>query len=575
MPINPNIALGAQNQAQPINMLGQMGQLYALKAAKQEFEGGEALRDAFASGGDLNDPAFVQRLRAANPKMALDIEAKHLAGQKTRSELEAAAYKNTREALTMVNNPESLRAFSLSQFNDPVIGPRLKAIGLTPEIALANLDKEIATSGFETALKKASMGLDSFFKDQTSRRNTDVSSGASYGQLELAKKKFELEQAQQANIDKILSGDATAPTAPPAASSAPMGGGGQLGSGTFGIPMGGGAPVTGAITPSAAAPTSVVTKPNVLADQVAPSGTTPAPVNALLNPPAGQTGAAPVANRVDQITTQLTQLSKINNPAANQAMERLIKEYNVLNPEGEIKQNANGALVTVNRRTNVATPVLGKDGKPVMGNLPYETAFATTVGKGQGERNEKVVLAAQAAVDNIAKIDSTIELLKTGDATTGLGAELRNNIDRARALFAGDIKAGKKVADTQILDALLGSDVFSMIQSLGIGARGLDTPAERDYLRQVMTGTIQMDTKALVRLSEIRRNIETRAIEKYNTQLEKGELNKYFETQGIKPEKIEIPKMAGGSNTVSVGGNTYTFPNAEAAAKFKKDAGIK
>jgi len=573
MPINPNIALGVQQQ-QPVNMLGQLGQLYALKGAKQEFEGNEALRDAFASGGDLNDPEFVKRLRAANPKMAMDIEAKHLAGQKTRSELEANAYKNTREALTMVNNPESLRAFSLSQFNDPIIGPRLKSIGLTPEIVIANLDRDIATSGFNGALKKAAMGLNEFFKDETSRRNTDVSSGAAYGQLALAQKKFDLEQTQQGDVARILRGET-----PSVAGNAPMGGG-QLGSGTFNIPMGGGAPVTGAVTPSAvtpvaAAPTSVVTKPNVLATQVAPSGTTPAQVNALLNPPAGQTGAAPAANRVDQITTQLTQLSKINNPAANQAMERLIKEYNVLNPEGEIKQNANGALVTVNRRTNVATPVLGKDGKPVMGNLPYETAFATTVGKGQGERNEKVVLAAQAAVDNIAKIDSTIELLKTGDATTGLGAELRNNIDRARALFAGDIKAGKKVADTQILDALLGSDVFSMIQSLGIGARGLDTPAERDYLRQVMTGTIQMDNKALVRLSEIRRNIETRAIEKYNTQLEKGDLNKYFETQGLKPEKIEVPKMAGGSNTVSVGGNTYTFPNAEAAAKFKKDAGIK
>lgn len=558
MPINPNIALGAQQQQQPVNMLGQMGQLYALRAAKQEFEGGEALRDAFASGGDLNDPEFVKRLRAANPKMALDIEAKHLAGQKTRSELEANAYKNTREALTMVNSPESLRAYSLSQFSDPIIGPRLKAIGLTPEIAIANLDREIATSGFNGALKKAAMGLDRFFGDETSRRNQDVASGASYGQLALAQKKFDLEQTQQNEVAKILTGGVT----PSAALPVTVGG----------VPMsGGGGSTTGATSSIFANPASA----NVLANQVAPPVTTPTPANALLNPPVGQTGVAPSANRVDQITTQLTQLSKVNNPAANQAMERLIKEYNVLNPDGEIKQNASGALVTVNRRTNVATPVLDKDGKPVMGSLPYETAFATKVGAGQGERNEKVVLAAQAAVDNIAKIDSTIELLKTGDATTGLGAELRNNIDRARALFAGDIKAGKKVADTQILDALLGSDVFSMIQSLGIGARGLDTPAERDYLRQVMTGTIQMDNKALIRLSEIRRNIETRAIEKYNTQLDKGELKKYFETQGIKPEKIEVPKMAGGSNTVSVGGNTYTFPNAEAAAKFKKDAGIK
>lgn len=558
MPINPNIALGAQQQQQPVNMLGQMGQLYALRAAKQEFEGGEALRDAFASGGDLNDPEFVKRLRAANPKMALDIEAKHLAGQKTRSELEANAYKNTREALTMVNSPESLRAYSLSQFSDPIIGPRLKAIGLTPEIAIANLDREIATSGFNGALKKAAMGLDRFFGDETSRRNQDVASGASYGQLALAQKKFDLEQTQQNEVAKILTGGVTSSAALPVT--------------VGGVPMsGGGGSTTGATSSIFANPASA----NVLANQVAPPVTTPTPVNALLNPPAGQTGVAPAANRAKEIEQQLTQLSKVNNPAANQAMERLIKEYNVLNPDGEIKQNASGALVTVNRRTNVATPVLDNNGKPVMGSLPYETAFATKVGAGQGERNEKVVLAAQAAVDNIAKIDSTIELLKTGDATTGLGAELRNNIDRARALFAGDIKAGKKVADTQILDALLGSDVFSMIQSLGIGARGLDTPAERDYLRQVMTGTIQMDNKALIRLSEIRRNIETRAIEKYNTQLDKGELKKYFETQGIKPEKIEVPKMAGGSNTVSVGGNTYTFPNAEAAAKFKKDAGIK
>ena len=558
MPINPNIALGVQPQQQPINMLGQLGQLYALKAAKQEFEGGEALREAFASGGDLNDPEFVKRLRAANPRLAMDIEAKHLAGQKTRSDLESTAYKNAREALTLVNNPESLRAYTVSQFRDPIIGPRLKAVGLTPEIALANLDKEIATSGFNTVLKKSAMGLDSFFKDETSRRNTDVSAGSQYARLAFDKEKDAREQRQQAEINKILTGGVTSSAAPPVT--------------VDGVPISGsGGPTTGATPSIFASPASA----NVLAGQVAPPVTTPAPVNALLNPPAGQAGVAPAASRAKEIEQQLTQLSKVNNPAANQAMERLIKEYNVLNPDGEIKQNASGALVTVNRRTNVATPVLDNNGKPVMGNLPYETAFATTVGKGQGERNEKVVLAAQAAVDNIAKIDSTIELLKTGDATTGLGAELRNNIDRARALLAGDIKAGKKVADTQILDALLGSDVFSMIQSLGIGARGLDTPAERDYLRQVMTGTIQMDNKALIRLSEIRRNIETRAIEKYNTQLEKGELNKYFETQGLKPEKIEVPKMAGESNTVSVGGNTYTFPNAEAAAKFKKDAGIK
>jgi hypothetical protein len=555
MPVNPNIALGTQPQ-QPVNYLAQMGQAMALKAASQDIQGNEDLRNFYASGGNAATPEGARALMAANPKMGMQILKNTAETQKIQGDALSKSFANAREGLLMVRTPEDLLNYSISQFSDPLIGPSLKARGLTPETVAANLQKELSTSGFDAVLKKSAMGLDGWYKDQTSRRNQDVSSGASYGQLELSKQEAARKQQELDLVRGILTGNEQTP---PATSNVPMGGGG-------------GGPTTGASS-SIFNPASA----NVLANQVAPPVATPAPVNGLLNPPAGQTGVAPAANRIDQITQQLTRLAKVGGPVAGPAMENLIKEYNVLNPEGEIKQNASGALVAVNRRTNVATPILDKDGKPVMGNLPYETAFATTVGKGQGERNEKVVLAAQAAVDNIAKIDSTIELLKKGDATTGLGAELRNNIDRARALFAGDIKAGKKVADTQILDALLGSDVFSMIQSLGIGARGLDTPAERDYLRQVMTGTIQMDNKALIRLSEIRRNIETRAIEKYNTQLDKGELKKYFETQGLTPEKIEVPTASGGasSNTVSVGGVTYTFPNAEAAAKFKKEAGVK
>jgi hypothetical protein len=542
MPINPNIALGVQQQ-QPVNYLAQMGQAMALRAAQQETEGYEGVKSAITGGMDASDPRMLQFGKRG-------IEAFKAAGEGRVKQQDALskAYTNSRQALSLVRSPEDLLTYSISQFSDPLIGPSLKASGLTPESVAANLQKELATSGFENVLKKSAMGLDGWFKDQTSRRNQDVASGPAYGQLKLAQERAARDQAELERVRGIVNSGVTPPATAPV------------------TPMGGGASSSIFVNPASS---------NVLADQVAPLTATQAPVNSLLNPPAGQSGAVSVTNRADEIKQQLTLLSKEVGPVANQAMERLIKEYNVLSPAGKIEKDANNNLITVNERTGRAEPVLGPDGKPIKGASPYESAFTGAVGKSQAERNEKVVTAAQAASANIQKIDSAIELLKTGDTTTGLGAELRTNIDRARALFAGDIKAGKKVADTQILDALLGSDVFSMIQSLGIGARGLDTPAERDYLRQVMTGTIQMDNKALVRLSEIRRNIEVRAIEKYNTQLEKGELNKFFETQGIKPEKIEVPKMVGGSNTVSVGGNTYTFPNAEAAAKFKKDAGIK
>jgi hypothetical protein len=544
MALNTNIALGVQPIQQPQNMLGQYAQIMAIKAAQQETEGYEGVKSAIAGGMDAADPRMLQY-----GKRGIDAFKAAGEGRVKQQDALTKAYANQKRTLAFVSTPDDLLAHGLSQFNDPVIAPQLKAQGLTPEKLTASFQKQLATEGFESLLKKRAMGLDDWYKDQTSRRNTDVSSGPAYGQLKLAQDKAARDQAELERVRSIVSGGVTPPATAPV------------------TPMGGSGASSSIFNPAST---------NVLADQVAPLTATPAPVNSLLNPPAGQVGAAPVTNRADEIKQQLTLLSKEVGPVANQAMERLVKEYNILNPAGKIEQDANGNLIKINERTGRAEPVIGPDGKPVVGAGSYETGFRGVVGRAQAERNEKVVIAAQSASDNIRKIDSAIDLLKTGDPTTGFGAELRNNIDRARALLAGDIKAGKKVADTQILDALLGSDVFPMIQSLGIGARGLDTPAERDYLRQVMTGTIQMDNKALIRLSEIRRNIETRAIEKYNTQLEKGELNKYFETQGIKPEKIEIPKAAGASsNTVSVGGNTYTFPNAEAAAKFKKEAGIK
>jgi hypothetical protein len=137
-------------------------------------------------------------------------------------------------------------------------------------------------------------------------------------------------------------------------------GGGRLGSGTFNIPMGGGAqtPATGAAT-----------QPNVLATQVAPLVTTPPPVNALLNPPVGQTGVAPAANRVDQIKQQITQLASVGGAVANQALEGLIKEYNVLNPAGRIEIDSTGTLRTIDERSGTSRVVTGADGKPVMGKV--------------------------------------------------------------------------------------------------------------------------------------------------------------------------------------------------------------
>jgi len=163
-----------------------------------------------------------------------------------------------------------------------------------------------------------------------------------------------------------------------------------------------------------------------------------------------------------------------------------------------------------------------------MGGDSYEKE----VGKLAGEQHMKEYAAAVDAPANLAKLDEVSNILKTGDPSTGIGAEIFNNINRLRSQFTADKQAGKSVTDTQVLDALLGSDVFPQIAALGIGARGLDTPAEREFLRQVMTGTINLDKSALVRMTDIRRNIQTRALEKFKKSYDSGTYKKFFEITG-------------------------------------------
>jgi hypothetical protein len=195
MPINPNIALGIQ-QPQPVNMLGQMGQMMALKAAQQETEGYEGVKNAITGGMDASDPRMLQFGKRG-------IEAFKAAGEGRVKQQDALtkAYLNQRKSLDFVSSPDDLLAHGLSQFNDPVIAPQLKAQGLTPEKLTASFQKQLATEGFESLLKKRAMGLDDWYKDQTSRRNTDVSSGAGYQQAALAREKFEFEKS---NFLKVI-----------------------------------------------------------------------------------------------------------------------------------------------------------------------------------------------------------------------------------------------------------------------------------------------------------------------------------------------------------------------------------
>ena len=133
-------------------------------------------------------------------------------------------------------------------------------------------------------------------------------------------------------------------------------------------------------------------------------------------------------------------------------------------------------------------------------------------------------------------------MLEQGKPITGAGADIRLMGERLKSLFTG--QPSDQVTDSQLLDALLGSDVFGYIQSLGVGARGLDTVAERNFLLSVMTGTRELDNETLREMTKLRAKVLENNLDSINERINSGDLDWYFELQapyGVRKRPFERP----------------------------------
>jgi len=179
-----------------------------------------------------------------------------------------------------------------------------------------------------------------------------------------------------------------------------------------------------------------------------------------------------------------------------------------------------------------------------------ESTYLSTLSGNKAERVSAMISGVDVAKNQIKKLNQTFQVLDEGKATTGFASNLRTDINRAISLvFGGDTEAAAKADDTQVLNALLGSDVFPMIKALGIGARGLDTPAEREFLREVMTGTTSMEENALKELTYLRKKYALRALTEWNEKLDSGYFGKAVDEDPMTFQHIDISEL-----------NQYTSP---------------
>lgn len=172
---------------------------------------------------------------------------------------------------------------------------------------------------------------------------------------------------------------------------------------------------------------------------------------------------------------------------------------------------------------------------------PVESKYQMTVAEGAAKEDMEAYNAARRAAEDLSRDYEIESLLNEGEPVTGYMAEVGLEYNRIKAKVAGDKQAASKVQSTELLNALLGQEVFSTLSLLGLASKNIDTPAEREYLREVIAGTIPLNDDTLREMARIRVNVKERAVDRFNERIKRGELDSYFQAAGRQKRPIEKP----------------------------------
>ena len=211
--------------------------------------------------------------------------------------------------------------------------------------------------------------------------------------------------------------------------------------------------------------------------------------------------------------------------AVTPTMANLQNEFRLLDKVGE---NAGGAPIGI-------SPTDRKE-------YYYARAFGENNAVAASERDNKLYDKVESAQKVNDKVGLMLARLDTMDAE--FGGKLQDWKTGLNAIVAefGDEAAMRKATDAQFMAALQGSTVFELLKILGIGARGLDTPAEREFLQEVIAGRNTLTHGALVRMALSRASQGNDIYEQWNKKTYDGSLRAWYDFNNTS-EKIYAPNI--------------------------------
>lgn len=179
----------------------------------------------------------------------------------------------------------------------------------------------------------------------------------------------------------------------------------------------------------------------------------------------------------------------------------------------------------------------------------FTKEYATAGAKATVERDTTHFGLAEAAPQNIEKANRIIDLVESG-ALTGTAAERKLQIARLFNITGNGPE--ETIKKTELLISGLGQNVLDNIKASGLGTGQGFTDSDREFLRNVVGGSIELNAKTLTDLARLQKLSNQRNVEKWNKRV--GEIDPNVrKDMGYKPVEL---------------GNTYS--QSEIRAELKR-----
>jgi hypothetical protein len=182
-------------------------------------------------------------------------------------------------------------------------------------------------------------------------------------------------------------------------------------------------------------------------------------------------------------------------------------------------------------------------------NEAFTKEYATAGAKATVERDTTHFGLAEAAPQNIEKANRIIDLVESG-ALTGTAAERKLQIARMFNITGNGPE--ETIKKTELLISSLGQNVLDNIKASGLGAGQGFTDPDREFLKNVVGGSIELNPKTLSELARLQKLSNQRNVERWNKRV--GEIDPNVrKDMGYKPVEL---------------GNTYS--QSEIRAELKR-----